>query len=104
MRALCLAVLAACGGAILAACGGSGAPPDASAPTANPDREVLDTKLAFDVTALTATASITLGPSTAAGATLEVGDLAIDSVQVAGADVAFAATAMKMDLGLPPSD
>jgi len=78
--------------------------PDAAAPTpptANAAREVLDTKLAFDVTAKTATASITLAGSDKAGATLEVGDLMIDSVQVAGADLPFAVAMAKLDLGLP---
>ena len=77
--------------------------PDAgpTPPTANPAREVIDTKLAFDVTAKTATASITLGASDQPGATLEVGDLMIDSVQVAGTDLPYMVAMSKMDLGLP---
>lgn len=96
MRARLLVILAACGG-------GSSPKPDAAPtpPTANADREILDTKLAFDVTAKTATASITLGPSDKAGGTLEVGDLTIDTVQVAGADLPYAVAMAKMDLGLP---
>src|SRR5882672_10404123 len=88
---------------LVAACSGSPAAPDAAplAPTANPDREVVDTKLAFDVGALTATATITLGPSTAPGATLEVGDLAIESVRWQGADLPYAIASQRMDLALP---
>jgi hypothetical protein len=100
--------------ALLAACGDGGhSMPDAAGPTpptANPAREVVDTKLSFDVTAKTATATVTFGPSTTPGATVEVGDLMFDSVQVGGADVMTATTAATtttratMDLGLPASD
>jgi aminopeptidase N len=90
------------------ACGGKGMhgsdAPGPLPPTANADREVVDTKLQVDVTALSATATITLGPSTSPGATLEVGDLTIASVQSAGVDVPFAIASSKMDLGLPASD
>jgi len=103
---------------LVAACGddGTGTPdaPVAILPTANPARELLDTKLAYDVTALTATATITFGPSAEPGGTLEVGDLMIDSVTLDGADVAFtAATAPgamlhandhTIDLALPWSE
>jgi aminopeptidase N len=94
MRARLLVLLAACGG------GDSTAMPDAgpTPPTANADREVIDTQLAFDVTAKTATATITLGASDKPGATLEVGDLMIDSV-----DVPYAAAMSKLDLGVPAS-
>ncbi len=97
MRACLLVILAACGSS------GSTPMPDAgpTPPTANPAREVIDTKLAFDVTAKTATASITLGGSDQPGATLEVGDLMIDSVQVAGTDLPYMVAMSKMDLGLP---
>lgn len=96
----------------LIACGGSSAAPDAPslAPTPNAARGISDTKLAFDVTALGATATITLEPSTDPGATLEVGDLTIDSVSlhadalVAGAPVQFAVATAKLDLGVPASD
>ena len=74
-------------------------------PTANPAREIDDTKLAFDVTALTGTAAITFASSNAAGATLEVGDLQLDTVQLAGADLAYTADPAKktIDLALAPS-
>jgi aminopeptidase N len=92
--------------ALVAACGGDGAPPDAGpvTPTANADREVIDTGLAFDVTAMTGVATITLGASTNPGASLEVGDLTIDSVQWSGAELPFAAAAKRLDLGLPQLD
>jgi aminopeptidase N len=94
---------------VLAACGGSSATPDAAVdapllPTPNAAREIVDTKLAFDVTALTGAATITFGPSGDPGGSLEIGDLAIDSVTAGGADVAFTATAAKLDLALAASD
>src|SRR3954464_13460592 len=89
----------------LAACGGddSSTPPDAApaTPMANPARGIADTKLAFDVTALTGTAPLTCEPSTTPGATLEVGDLVLDTVSVP-----FQANtpAKTIDLGLDASD
>ena len=101
MRARVLVVI------LLAACGGGHLPsPDAPGPvqpTANPSRDVVDTQLAFDVTALTATATITFAPSTTPGASLETGDLQIASVQLDGADLPFAASAGALELGLPAS-
>lgn len=100
----------------VAACGGdSSSTPDAPgdapvAPTANAAREILDTRLAFDVTAKTGTATVTFGPSADAGATVEVGDLVIDRVQLDGADLAYAPrtvpgmTMHVLDLALPASD
>jgi aminopeptidase N len=55
------------------------------------------------VTAKTATATILLGASDAPGATLEVGDLMIDSVQVAGAALPYDVAMSKLNLGLPAS-
>ena len=103
----------------MAACGddGSGDNPDAtpaSVPTANPARELTDTRLAYDVTAMSATATITFAPSTEPGGTLEVGDLTIDSITLDGADLAFTASTAPgamlhandhtIDLALPASD
>lgn len=59
---------------------------------------MLDTRLAFDVTAHTGTATITFAPSAQPGATLEIGDLAIDR-----ADVAYRAD-QQLELALPASD
>ena len=101
-RALTILVAAACGDDDMTS-------PDAAlGPTANPDREVIDTQLRVDVTALSATATITLGGSGSAGATLEVGDLMIDSVTMGGNPVAFASANGKLDLalsagGVPPT-
>ena len=103
MRALLLLTLAT------AACGGGDhhtASPDAAGPTpptANAAREIVDTQLHVDVTALTGTVTITFGPAAMPGASLEIGDLAIDSVTSDGADVPFAITAAQLDLGLPAS-
>ncbi len=90
---------------LLVACGGSPMSmdmPDAGPlePTPNSAREIVDTKLAVDVTALSATATITLGASQLPGATLEVGDLMIDTVTSNGAAMPFAIDGAKMHLAL----
>jgi aminopeptidase N len=79
--------------------------PDASGtsgPTANPAREILDTQLLVDVTALAGKATITFGPSTA-GASLEIGDLLVSSVTENGDPIMFATTGAQLDLALPGS-
>jgi len=94
----------------LAACGGTedddAITPDAAPtmlePTANPDREVIDTKLQIDVTALAGKATITFGPSSD-GASLEVGDLMISSVTLDGEALPFAVTSQRLDLALRAS-
>ena len=96
-------IAAALVAASLGACGDDGggeAQPDAATtqPTANLAREIIDTKLAFDVTAKSGTATITFGPSEMPGASLEVGDLMIDSVSVP-----HTVTGAQMDLALPAS-
>jgi aminopeptidase N len=89
------------------ACGGKTQTPDAAAPlapTANRAREIVDTKLSVDVTAMTATAIVTFGPSAEAGASVDVGDLELQRVEVDGTEVLFATTEKVADLGLPASD
>lgn len=83
--------------------GGSSSEPDAPtlAPTPNPAREIVDTQLAFDIAALSATATITFAASSEPGATLEVGDLVIERVTLGGAPIEFAVAASKLDLALP---
>jgi aminopeptidase N len=91
---------------LLVACGDdTNVTPDAEplVPTANLAREIADTKLRVDVTALTGTTSITFAPSMMPGASLEIGDLMIDSVVRGGADLAFAVTGTQLDLALPAS-
>jgi len=87
----------------LAACGAR--PPTAAPPSEpplrpipNPARDIVDTRLAFDVTARTGSATITFAASAQPGATLEIGDLAIDRV-----DRVFAAASGMLDLALPAS-
>jgi aminopeptidase N len=82
---------------LLAACGSSDDTPDAAPPppTANLGREIVSTELSFDVTAMSGTARVQFGSSTTAGASLEIGDLMIDSVSVP-----FAATGAQLDLGV----
>lgn len=58
--------------------------------TANASREVVDTNLTFDLAAKSGLAVITFGPSTSAGASLEVEGLTITSVTaVDGTDLQF---------------
>lgn len=100
MRRLVLVLVAACGG-------NDPAPPDAALTpaTANPGREVIDTGLAVDLAMMTTVATITFGPSTDAGASLEIEGLTIDSVTLDGAAILFASTDTKqLDLGLAASD
>ena len=82
------------------------ATPDAVAPTpvqptANRARDIVETKLAFDVTALTAKATVTFAASDKPGATLEVGGLTLDTVRLDGADLPFARAGKRINLGLP---
>src|ERR1700759_1237000 len=89
-----------------AACSSSPSPtPDAAQtpPTANPDREVIDTGLVIDYTGMTGAATVTLGPSTSPGGSLEAEGLMIDSVTVHGAPILFT-PGMTLLLGLDPSD
>ncbi len=86
---------------LLVACGDNAFDFD---PKPNLGRDIVSTDLAVDVTARRATATIVFAPSTRPGATLEVGDLAIDSVTVDGHEIATAAHDQLLDLGLPPSE
>lgn len=107
----CASVLASI---FIAACGGSSSGPDTPVvvptvpivPTANLARDIADTRLAFDVAAMSGTATITLAASTTPGATLEVGDLTLDSVRSGGADLAYATdvAAKTINLALASSD
>jgi aminopeptidase N len=85
---------------LVSACGDDPKPID---PTANLAREIVDTKLAFDVTAKTGTASITFAASTEPGASLEVGDLSVDPLAMDGEYLASAQTGAQLDLALPAS-
>ncbi len=65
-------------------------------PTPNAGREIVSTALKFDVGARSGHATITFAASAAPGASLEVGDLIIDSVSLP-----FAVAGARMDLALP---
>ncbi len=86
---------------LVVACKGSEPTPDAMpVPMANPAREIVDTALALDVTAQTGVATIALGPGDD-GATLEVGDLQIDSIATTdGTPIAFADHDKLLDLAV----
>ncbi|MFN0252781.1 MAG: M1 family aminopeptidase [Kofleriaceae bacterium] len=109
MRLVTLTLVVACGGSPLSPDG-----PTPLVPTANLEREILDTKLSFDVTATTGTARITFAASDTPGATLEIGELTIGNVTIQGdvpvefqinAEDAAAknATGATMDLAIAPS-
>jgi len=101
MRRLLLCLLSP-----LWACSSSPSPsPDAAQtpPTANPDREVIDTGLVIDYAGMTGVATVTLGPSTSPGGSLEAEGLMIDSVTVNGAPILFT-PGMTLLLGLDASD
>jgi aminopeptidase N len=83
----------------LAACGGDDTDDGPIDPTENAAREIVDTQLSFDVSTMTATAKIQFAPSKTPGASLEIGDLTIDT-----ASVPFTDTGKQLDLGLPASD
>jgi aminopeptidase N len=85
----------------LAACGGSSMPgvdaPEEVHPVDNPARGIADTKLSIDVTTKQATATIAFAPGET-GATLEIGDLMIDMV-----DVEYIQMGNKLVLAVPPT-
>jgi aminopeptidase N len=71
-------------------------------PTTNLARDILSTELAIDLPTHSGKATITFAASETPGASLEIGDLAIESVTVDGADVPRTITS-NFDLGLPAS-
>lgn len=103
LRSGCLLALLA------ASCGGGTAnTPDAAPagpypPLADLTRDIVDTTLAVDVAARTATATITLAPSTSVGASFEIGDLVIGAVRLGTAPLLWTDTGDQLDLGVPPS-
>lgn len=88
----CLVVLAACGDNAYD-----------FAPRPNLSRDIASTDLAIDVTAQRGTAVISFAADSNAGATLEIGDLVIDSVTVDGIAIATAQHDQLLDLGIPSS-
>jgi hypothetical protein len=107
IASVALGSMLACG---LLGCGGAGVGAGAGPsgahtvpPTPNPVRDIAATSLSVDLAAQAATAVITFAPSDAAGATLEIGDLDIDAVRYANADLPWSARGDRLDLGLPAS-
>ncbi len=97
--ALILLTVAACGGDDGAASVDAGVYP----PMVDLTRDILDTGLDVDLAARTATATITLGPSSSTGASFEVGDLTIMAVALAGAPLMYVDNAKQLDIGVPPT-
>jgi hypothetical protein len=94
---------------VLIACGGgdSGGEPDAD-PTPEPrrdfSRDILSTDLTVDVSAMSATAVITIaGSTTTTGASFEIGDLTISSVTTTGGALEYATDGARVDIGVPTS-
>ena len=74
-----------------------------NAPRDEPVRQVVSTRLRFDLSTLQAVADVTLAASEYANATLNIGDLSIVAVTQAGRPVAFLDTGDQVWLRLPPS-
>lgn len=103
--ALVPAAAIACGGG-----GGDDAPAiDAAVvypPMADLTRDIVDTTLEVDLASRTATATITLAPSTSTGASFEKGDLVINGVRMGDQPLLFDLTGVideQLDIGVPPS-
>jgi aminopeptidase N len=97
---------------LVAACGGGddgGGDVDAAVvypPSADLARDIVDTTLAVDLAARTATATITLAPSASTGVSFEKGDLAIHGVRLGEQPLQFDLTGVideQLDIGVPPS-
>lgn len=96
-------VAAGCGdGAMTAGADGGGAdlaPPPAAA---DPARDILATSLAVDLASLSATATITLGPSASRAASFEAAGLTIKAVRSEGGPLNWtAAMGGRLDVGVP---
>jgi hypothetical protein len=108
VRRLFLALL------LLTACGdddggaADAAPPGADAVVADAsflqpqDRDILDTRLALNLTTRAGSASIDVAAAEGPGAFVEVGDLQIEAVTVGGAPVPYVITQGNMTIALPP--
>lgn len=70
------------------------------APKENWNRDIVSTELDVDVAAKTATAHISLAKSTRQGASFEIGDLQIESVESAAGPVPFRVVGSRLDVGL----
>lgn len=86
---------------VLAACGDNAFDFPAKA---NLSRDIVSTDLVVDVTAQHGTSVITFAGDVRAGATLEIGDLTIDSVTVGGVEIETKQHDGLLDLGIPESD
>jgi aminopeptidase N len=72
-------------------------------PVPDTSRDILDTTLAIDVSAHTATASVTLAASPSTGASFEIGDLDIRSVRHGEADLTWVDRGTTLDVMVPSS-
>ncbi|HUQ07829.1 MAG TPA: M1 family aminopeptidase [Kofleriaceae bacterium] len=96
----------------VAACGGGddgGGGVDAAVvypPMADLARDIVDTTLAVDLAARTATATITLAPSSSTGVSFEKGDLTINGVRLGDQPLQYDLSGVideRLDIGVPPS-
>jgi len=88
-------------GATLEAGAGGAAGVGPSEPSSNPERDIQHTALDVALDSQTALATITIAPSPRAGATFEIGNLDIASVEIGGAKVAFAVHGSTVDVAVP---
>lgn len=87
----------------LAACGGTTTQTDdltQSAPKENWKRDILKTELEVDVAKKSAVARITVAPGTRTGASFEIGDLTIDSVESDSGPIPFKVVGHRLDVAL----
>jgi len=91
--------------------GASGAAPEAGAAgsaagdvPSNPERDIEHTDLSVALDSSLAIATIRVGPSERAGASFEVGDLDIGSVNIADEPVAFAVRGQTLDVDVPAAE
>jgi len=95
-----------CIACVVAACGGGDGPdPLAERPVASRDqtRDVLRTDLELDLSSMSGVAHIEIAPSESTGLTLEIGDLAIESVSDAVGDLERTVDGSLLDIGVPPT-
>ena len=98
-------------GLALAACGDNSGTSDFDAPGADSAgpippgedliRDIVSTDLAVDLAAMTATATITLAPSSSQGASFEIGDLEVTAVRHGTTELQFADRGDQIDIGVP---
>lgn len=93
---------------LIGGCGGPGSPPvdppDEWPVAADLQRDIVATDLRIDIGARTGAAQVALASSATPGASLEVGDLQISEVSIAGRPIAYARIGSRLDLAVGPAE